>query len=199
MSQKTSFIVRLGIFVAVSTGVLLIGLQKPALADFLAAYVQGYGGVSSPQGDSSVGGPSSGVSPVLGVQAGARLFGLELYGDYNSYGTGASVERGILGLRLGFDFGNTRLELRGGGGVIGEHNGALTGTLGAPNRVGVVGRAGVDLERRLAKALFIGAAIDGESFALDNSAVTPGGLPHTTWITGSDIFFSLHLKFEIGI
>ncbi len=202
MSWKASSFGRIGCFAMVCAVVTLLGPQRSARADLFAAYVQGYGGVSSPQGDTATAGQSSGVSPVLGVQAGARVLGLELYGDYTNYGTGASVERGILGLRLGFNFGNTRLELRGGGGAIAEHNGALTGTFGVADRMGVVGRAGIDLEQRLAKALFIGAGIDGETFALDNSnnsTAALGALPHSAWITGSDVFFSLHLKFEIGI
>ncbi|HEX2659518.1 MAG TPA: hypothetical protein VHU40_14645 [Polyangia bacterium] len=179
----------------------LAAFARPARADLLAAYVQGYGGLSS--ADSSVSGAassSSGRQGALGVQAGARILFLELYGDYTSLGDGMSVERGILGLRVGLDVtSKTRLELRLGGGAIGEEGGALTGPANAPqHRVGVVGRAGVNLEHQLVDMgrLMGGIGINAETFSMapaDNPELPRG------WVSGSDVLATLHLKFEIGI
>lgn len=89
-------------------------VEGRARADLLAAFVQGHGGVSSVHVD-GLAGQAEGGAPALGFQAGVRLLGLEAYGDYTSFGGGAAVQRGVLGLRLGFDVRNTRLELRAGG------------------------------------------------------------------------------------
>jgi hypothetical protein len=179
--------------------IAVTGSARPARADLLAAYVQGYGGVSD--SDSNVsGGTSAGRQGALGVQAGARVTILELYGDYTRMGEGIAVQRGILGLRVGLDFtSKTRLELRLGGGAIAEEGGALTGPTLAPQRhVGVVGRAGVNLEHKLLDTgmLMAGLGINGETFTM---ATETTALQTDGWVQGSDIMASLHLKFEIGI
>lgn len=202
----SSFIARLRVLgpaAAVFLVTILAG-ERAARADLLAAYLQGHGGISSVQVD-GVAGQRPGSAPALGFQAGVRLLGLEVYGDYTSFGSGAAVQRGILGLRLGFGVRDTRLELRAGGGLIGEYGGALVGPVAAANRIGVVGRVGVDLEKRLSEALLLGFGVTAESFTLDNSDnvagidMGGGGLQRHGWIRGSDIFASLHLKFEVGI
>lgn len=75
------------------------------------------------------------------------------------------------------------------------------GPVGAPHRVGAVARIGFNLERRVSEALLFGFGVTAESFVLDNATVAPTGgiLPSDGWIRGSDIFASLHLKFEVGI
>lgn len=200
--RGTFAIARRGLTLAAAAVVLIFGGERKAHADLLAAYVQGHGGLSSAQVD-GVTGQRPGNAAALGLQAGVRLLGLEAYGDYTSFGNGAAIQRGILGLRLGFSLHDTRLELRGGGGLINEYGGALAGPVGAANRMGVVGRIGVDLEKRLSEALLLGVGVTAESFALDNNAEQfqiVGGVPQRGgWIRGSDIFASLHLKFEIGI
>lgn len=200
MMFKQSPFARGGVALAVVLVVSLIGGRREARADLIAAFVQGHGGISSVQVDGSAA-ERPGSAPAVGVQAGARLLGLEAYGDYTSFGGGAAIQRAILGLRLGFEIRDTRLELRAGGGLISEYGGALVGPLSAPNRMGVVARLGVNLERRVSDALLMGFGINAESFVLDASAVAPTGalLPRDGWIRGSDLFASLHLKFEIGI
>ncbi|MES1209117.1 MAG: hypothetical protein ABUS79_24530 [Pseudomonadota bacterium] len=161
----------------------------------MAAYVAGHGGLSSP--DTGTASNGQGVSPAVGLQAGARLLIFEVYGDHTTFGSSASVSRGILGLRGAVGFGKTRLVLRGGGGVLAERGGALTGHLGGtPDRTGPVGRAGIALERQIAPMLLFGGGLDGEIFTLV-VADSPTAVESRT--TGSDVFFSLHLKFEIGI
>ncbi|HET6151033.1 MAG TPA: hypothetical protein VFH68_26090 [Polyangia bacterium] len=168
----------------------------PARADVVAAYVEGHGGVGNNEGGTrSSSSSSSGLSPAIGFQLGARLLIFEGYYDRTAFGSGASVSRGILGLRGGFGGKDLRLVLHAGAGVITEEGGALTGmTVGAAERNGVVGRAGVALERRLMPVLWGGAALDGEIFSL--SAATSSTGPRTE---GQDAFLSLYLKFELGI
>jgi hypothetical protein len=175
----------------------------PARADIVAAYVEGHGGLGNNGNDATTraSSSSSSVSPALGFQLGARLLIFEGYFDRTAFGSGASVSRGILGLRAGFGGANTRLVLRAGGGVITEEGGALTGmSLGVPQREGVVGRAGVALETRLTPGpakLLGGAALDGEVFTLAAASPAPSGFAGRT--QGSDAFLSLYLKFELGI
>ena len=204
--KASSVIARPGVLGAAVALFLLtvMGGARVARADLVAAYLQGHGGISSVQVD-GVTGQRPGSATALGFQAGVRLLGLEVYGDHTSFGSGAAVQRGILGLRLGFGLRDTRLELRAGGGLIGEYGGALVGPVAAANRIGVVGRVGVDLEKRLSEALLLGFGVTAETFTLDNSdnvagiGMGGGALQRDGWIRGSDIFASLHLKFELGI
>jgi hypothetical protein len=120
----------------------------------------------------------------------------EGYFDYTTFGEGANVSRGIVGLRGGFGTRDVRLVLRAGGGVIEEAGGALTGRLpGTPDRRGVVGRVGAAIEGRVAPLLLVGFGIDGERFALPG----PTGRLSSDAVTGSSIFAKLHLMFEIGV
>jgi hypothetical protein len=198
--MKTTWKRTMGVRFGTVIAIALTWLVAPhaARADLVAGYVEGYGGVSN--ADTGVSGSTaSGLSPSLGAQAGVRLLGLELYGDYNSPGSGA-IERGILGLRLGFWLTDmTRLELRVGGGAIAEQGGALTGRTVMPiDRAGVVGRVGVNLERRLTSTqwLMAGIGLNGEWFTVTN---TQTALQSDGWIQGSDVLATLHLKFELGI
>jgi hypothetical protein len=161
-----------------------------ARAEVAAAYVQGYGGMASGDGAAST---MSAAPPGLGFQLGARLLIFEGYFDHTSFGD-ASVSRGIVGLRGGFGGNGLRLVLRGGLGAINEHGGALTGRLpGAPDRQGAVARAGLALETHVAPLLLAGLAVDAERF------IFPADFPGGRAISGSDVFASLRLTFELGI
>jgi hypothetical protein len=175
---------------AISALAIAISLvaARPARAEVAAAWAEGHGGMTSAPSEST--GPMGG----LGFQLGARLLLFEGYLDHTAFGEGASVTRGIFGLRGGIGSSQTRLVLRGGLGLIQDQSGALTGRVaGFPERRGGVARAGVALETHLAPLLLAGFGIDAERFVLAN----PG--PDTGYTTGSDVFASLHLMFELGI
>ena len=199
MHFRTSPVRFAGFAAVIAATVALLGPDRLAHADVVAAYLEGYGGLSSPQSVQTDGnsGTAASSSGALGVQAGLRFLIFEGYGDHTSFGSGSSVERGIVGLRGAFGIGGMRLVLRGGGGVISEHGGALTGHLtGVSDRSGAVARAGVALEKKLAPTLLAGFGLEGEAFS-----VMAGGVPTQTGgiITGTDVLASFHLKFEIGI
>jgi hypothetical protein len=176
--------------------------SAPARADIVAAYVEGHGGLGNNDttGRETASGSGSGLAPALGFQLGARLLIFEGYFDRTSFGSGASVSRGILGLRAGLGSQDLRLVLRAGGGVITEEGGALTGmSLGAPERQGVVARAGVAVEKSLAPGkLWGGAGLDGEVFSLASATAIPSS-GYAGRTQGSDAFLSIYLKFELGI
>ena len=184
--------------VAVVAGLMTVVVAgRPAEAKLVAAYLQGHGGMSSPQAESATGATSASLEPGVGIQAGARLLVFEAYGDRTSFGAGSSVTRGIFGLRGALELASVRLVLRGGGGLLAERGGALTGNLdGAPSRDGVAARAGVALEKQLATMVYGGLAVDGEVFSLAPTTMATQVVGRTS---GSDIFASLHLKFEIGL
>jgi hypothetical protein len=161
-----------------------------AHAEVAAAYVQGYGGIVGGEGGAS---SMSAAPPGFGFQLGARLFIFEGYFDHTSFGD-ASVSRGIAGLRAGLGSGDLRLVLRGGLGVIDEHGGALTGRLpGTPDRQGAVARAGVALETHVTSVLLAGFDVAAETFAF------PGDFSGGRASSGSDLFASVRLTFELGI
>jgi opacity protein-like surface antigen len=154
----------------------------PADAKVAAVYATGQGGVQN-----------NGTSdPGLGFELGGRVLIFDGYVDYTGFGQGQSVSRGILGLRGSFGAGGYRLVLRGGGGTIHEEGGALTGPLGAPARTGAVGRLGVAFEGEVNPVLFLGFGVDGESYRFADNSL---GIPSS----GSDIFATLRLTFELGI
>jgi hypothetical protein len=171
---------------------------RSARADVAAAYIEGHGGITSKDNnDNRAGTSASSTAPGLGFQVGARLLIFEGYYDRTAFGQGASVSRGIVGLRAGIGGGDLRLILRGGGGVLFEEGGALTGArLGLGSRQGVVARAGVEIEKRLVPKKFLaGLGLDGEVFSLQNSGTS--NIADRT--QGFDLFGSLHIKFELGI
>jgi hypothetical protein len=178
--------------------------SAPARADIVAAYVEGHGGLgnndTTGRETASGSGSGSSLAPALGFQLGVRLLIFEGYFDRTSFGSGASVSRGILGLRAGLGSQNLRLVLRAGGGVITEEGGALTGmSLGVPERQGVVARAGVAVEKSLAPGkLWGGAGLDGEVFSLASATAVPSS-GYAGRTQGSDAFLSVYLKFELGI
>ncbi len=192
--------IKIRAIIAIIAGAAVFALMvRPARADIVAGYVQGHGGLSNPQADSGMASPARSASGGLGLQAGLRLLIFEAYADHTTLGSGASTSRGIAGLRGAIGLGGWRLMLRGGGGVIAEQGGALTGRLdGSPDRTGVVARAGVALEKKLAPTLFGGIGLDAEVFSLfaAEDAVSAGTGAR---ISGSNVFVSLHLKFEVGI
>ena len=183
----------------------LLTLRSPAArADIVAAYLEGHGGVSSVDNPATAASSGSQIAPGLGFQVGARLLFLEGYFDRTAFGQGASVSRGILGLRAGLGAGDLRLVLRGGGGIITDEGGALTGIQpGLAGRRGVVARGGVALEKRLAPGkLLAGLSLDGEAFSLQDSGAATTRFGASTIVNrtqGTDIFLSLEVKFELGI
>jgi hypothetical protein len=180
---------------------LLLALSRSARADVIAGFVQGQGGLSSSDATTSTNrisslSLSSGLAPGLGFQVGARLLFVEGYYDRTSYGSGASTQRGIVGVRWKMGLGDYRLVLRAGGGFLTEHGGAISGSAQGGDRRGPVARAGVAIEKRLTRGeLTAGLGLDGEVFSLDTPS-TPN-VADTTF--GGDLFLSLHLRFELGI
>jgi hypothetical protein len=169
-----------------------------ARADIIAAYLQGEGGLSSASADNGnrTGSPSSGNAG-LGLQLGARILIFEGYVDYDNFGDGAAVSRGIIGLRGGFGTSGLRLVLRGGVGGLAEQGGALTARMpGVPDRHGFVARAGASLEAKVATALWAGIGLDSEAFTI---ATTTGGSLSNNAVHGTDLFATFRLLFEIGI
>jgi hypothetical protein len=165
-------------------GVLAAGVisftASHADAKIAAVYASGQGGVQS--GEAGNG---------LGFSLGARLLIFDGYFDYMGFGQDMSVSRGILGLRGGFGVDRARLVLRAGGGAIHEQRGALTGPFGAADRTGGVVRAGAAIEGAINPFLYLGFAIDGESYRFPYSTIAP--------YQGSDILATLRLTFELGI
>lgn len=167
---------------------LTVAGPRLARAEIVAAWAEGHGGMASnsADGDSPAGG--------LGFQLGARVLILESYLDHTRFGEGASVTRGVIGLRGGFGSRDRRLVLRGGLGAVEEQGGALSGrSPTVPERHGGVARAGIALEARVAPLLLLGLAVDGERFVLRDPGLGTGN------VVGSDIFASLKMTFELGI
>jgi hypothetical protein len=188
------------ISLALTVASLFLTLARPARADVIAGFVQGQGGLSSTDTTTSTRtsslSASSGLVPGLGFQVGARLLFVEGYYDRTAFGSGASVQRGILGVRGKIGLGDLRLVLRAGAGVLTEHGGAISGSAQGGDRRGAVGRAGVAIEKRLTRGeLIAGIGLDGEVFSLDTPS-TPNAADTTF---GGDLFLSLHLRFELGI
>ena len=167
---------------AIGAAAALTFFSPRADAKVVAVYAAGQGGVQN----------AGATDPGIGFELGARLLILDGYVDYMSFGGGESVSRGILGLRGGLGTSNFRLVLRGGLGGIREQNGALTHPLSGPDRTGAVARAGVDLEGRINPLFWLGFGVDGESYVFPNN--------NSGFVTtGSDVFASLKLIFELGI
>ena len=190
------------IALALTLAGLLFALARPARADVVAGFVQGQGGLSSSDATTASTNRisslslSSGLAPGLGFQVGARLLFVEGYYDRTSFGSGASVQRGIVGVRWKMGLGDYRLVLRAGGGFLTEHGGAISGSAQGGDRRGPVARAGLAIERRLTRGeLTAGLGLDGEVFSLETPS-TPN-VADTTF--GGDLFLSLHLRFELGI
>lgn len=182
----------------VGVGSALVALltlsSQDARAEVAAVHAAAHGGIDS--GGSSAEANTAGSATGFGYRLGARLLIFEGYFDYTTFGQGANVSRGIVGVRGGFGSRDVRLVLRAGGGVIDEEGGALTGRLpGTPSRRGVVGRVGAAIEGRVAPMLLIGFGIDGERFALPG----PSGSFSSGTTTGSSVFAKLHLMFELGV
>lgn len=188
------------IALALTVASLFLVLARPARADVIAGFVQGQGGLSSTDTTTSTRtsslSASSGLVPGLGFQVGARLLFVEGYYDRTAFGSGASVQRGIVGVRGKIGLGDLRLVLRAGAGILTEHGGAISGSAQGGDRRGAVGRAGVALEKRLTRGeLIAGIGLDAEVFSLETPS-TPN-VADTTF--GGDLFLSLHLRFELGI
>ena len=189
------------ITLALTVAGLMLALSHPARADVVAGFVQGQGGLSSSDATTSSNralslSSSSALAPGLGFQIGARLLFVEGYYDRTAFGSGASVQRGIVGVRWKMGLGDFRLVMRAGAGLLTEHGGAISGSAQGGDRRGAVGRAGVALEKRLTRGeLTAGLGLDGEVFSLETPS-TPNAADTTF---GGDLFLSLHLRFELGI
>jgi hypothetical protein len=188
------------ITLALTVAGLLLALSRPARADVVAGFVQGQGGLSSSDATTSSNralslSSSSALAPGLGFQVGARLLFVEGYYDRTSFGSGASIQRGIVGVRAKMGMGDLRLVLRAGAGLLTEHGGAISGSAQGGDRRGAVGRVGVAIEKRLTRELTAGLGLDGEVFSLETPS-TPK-VADTTF--GGDLFLSLRLRFELGI
>jgi hypothetical protein len=182
MKRKLAAVILVG-----ASALIVSNTPNVARAEVVAAWAEGHGGMASNSADANV------ADSGLGFQLGARLLIVESYLDHTRFGEGASVTRGVLGLRAGFGNRN-RLVLRGGLGLVDEKGGALSGRSPAvPERHGGVARIGVALERRVAPLLLLGIGIDGERFVLRDPGLGTGT------VVGSDIFAKLKLTFEVGI
>ncbi len=184
------------IALALTAATLIFTLSRPARADIIAGFLQGQGGLSSGDASNRSSSPGSGLTPGLGFQVGARLLFVEGYYDRTAFGSGASIQRGIVGVRGKLGIGDFRLVLRAGAGILTEHGGAISGSAQGGDRRGAVGRVGVALEKRLTRGeLVAGVGLDGEVFSLQTPD-TPN-VADTTF--GGDLFLSVHLRFELGI
>jgi len=153
-------------------------------ADSMSFYLQGHGGE-----DSSVGG-------TVGGEAGLTLLAFNLYLNFDDYLSHGTVLRAIAGFGSDTNLGGWRLSGRLGAGVMLEKGGVFGDMALDADRQGVVGRAGLSLDRRISGGLLFGIAAEGEYFALKT---TDNSLVDTSVHTGADILGSLHLRFEIGI
>jgi hypothetical protein len=187
------------ITLALTAATLVCTLSRQARADIVAGFVQGQGGLQSNSDTSNHSTSQSsggGLTPGLGFQVGARLLFVEGYYDRMAFGSGASITRGIVGVRGKVGLGDFRLVLRAGAGLLTEHGGAISGSAQGGDRRGAVGRVGIALEKRLTRGELLGGiGLDGEVFSLE----TPS-MPNAADTTfGGDLFLSLHIRFELGI
>jgi hypothetical protein len=100
--------------IAFVAAALTLLASSAARAEIVAAWAEGHGGMASNSANSEV------ATGGLGFQLGARLLILESYLDHTRFGEGASISRGVIGLRGGFGGRDLRLVLRGGLGVVEE-------------------------------------------------------------------------------
>lgn len=178
----------------VASTVVLTASEGRARADLISIFGDVYGGgISAGVKD---GESRSKPTFAYGAQLGARLIGIELYGDYMRPTRGGAIERALLGYRLGFDiFDPWRLEIRAGAGLIAEQGGAL----GSPvNRVGVLARLGANLERKMTTFVYLGLGVTGEWFTLAHGD-TAATVVSTGWQSGKDVIADLHFKIDIGL
>ncbi len=173
----------------------LLVLGGTAGANGLAGiYVQGHGGYGGTTAtELAPGGDDPGLGAALGGELGIHVMAFGAYVNYDRHLNRGSIFRAILGFEGGLTFAGFRLSGRAGGGLIFDNDGLLMGREGDHN--GVVGRAGVAFDRRLAPGLWLGLGIDGEYFALKGD---DGGVESDVH-TGADVFASLRLTFEVGI
>jgi hypothetical protein len=169
-----------------------VAAAAPARAEVGSVFVSGYGGFGGTQTDQLMpGGDDPDLGGALGLQGGARVFGLEAYVDRTEYDDGG-VTRGVIGVRPSLSVGGLRLAARAGAGVISE-DGVLSGDPGRDRR-GVVARAGASLEKDLGSRLSLGLGVESEVFAVwgDEDDMGDGE-------TGNDVLGALHLRFELGL
>ena len=184
--------VRKSIFFA---AMLLCATSLEARAELVGVFFQGHGGVAG--GDSSElmpGGAEPGLGSAVGLKLGAHLFMLEGYYDRTAFSSGGTVSRGIVGLRGSADFTRLRLTARAGLGMMWEEDDVLGGMSASGERSGGVARAGLALDYRFTRAVYVGAAFDAEAFA-----IAPDDAAMDDYHTGTDVMGTLHLGFELGL
>lgn len=167
---------------------VICGSSAHAKDETAAVYVQGMGGSLSTNDGQSRGG--------LGLQAGAQLLFLEAYASQTAFANDAIITRAVMGSFFDLSLGrHWELSLHFGVGGIRDTGGALFGEPGTGSNTGAVARIGMGIERDLGSFFVLGASLDTESFAVKPSAYE--GV--RDWRTGSSVFLSGHLKFELGI
>jgi hypothetical protein len=173
---------------AVTLSIVLLATATAANADVLTVYLQGVAGEGGQSAGQLMPGGSPALGTTLGFQIGARaLFG-EAYFDRTDYTQSGNVSRAVLGVHDDIGGGRIKLELRAGGGLMTESNGAVDGDASmAGSRTGFVARAGADLEGQIASHFSLGAAVDGEYFRLDDTH------------KGTDLLASVHLRLAFGL
>ena len=170
------------------TAALVANAPSTHAADETAAvYVQGMGGSLSNNAGQSAGG--------LGFQAGAQLLFLEVYGSQTVFTGDSTISRAVIGPYLDFNIGSWELSLHAGVGGIRGTGGALLGNDFSGTQQGGVARLGATFEHDLGPFFVLGVSLDGESFAVK----PPDSPVDDKWKTGSSVFLSGHLKFELGI
>jgi hypothetical protein len=172
------------LIVGFSLSAMLLLVAPSAGADSMSLYLQGHGGEDSSVGDT------------VGGELGVNLLAFNLYVGFDDYLSRGSVLRAIAGFGSDTSFGGWRLSGRLGAGVMFENGDVFSDTAPGNDRNGLVGRAGLALDRQLSGGLLFGLAIDAEYFALK---ATDNSLVDTSVHTGADILGSLHLRFELGI
>lgn len=150
----------------------------------MSVYLQGHGGEDSSVGDT------------VGGEVGLTLLAFSIYVGYDDYLSHGSVVRAIAGFGSDTSFGGWRLSGRLGAGVMFENGGVFGDMALGADQSGLVGRAGLSLDRHIAGGLLFGIGVEGEYFALKT---TDNSLVDTSVHTGADILGSLRLRFEIGI
>jgi hypothetical protein len=180
------------------TAVTAITVTAPtaARADVMALYLQGHGGYAGTSVAQILPGADASLGPLLGAELGARLMAFDLYVNMDDYLDRGTVTRAVFGLAADVGVAGWRLSGRLGAGMLWEKHNVFGDMSTETDRSGVVGRVGVQLDRKLSGGLYVGLGIEGEYFAIKP---TSDAVLDTSVHTGADILGSLHLRFELGI
>jgi hypothetical protein len=169
-------------------GLLAVSLSgaQPVHADVAGLYALAQGGTASRSDDSG--------QSAFGYRLGGHLAFIEAYHSLTLLGPDQRMAHLVLGPRLDFDIGKWNLILRAGvGGAAFSGPWTQNGNLSDVSAEGVVGRAGLALERALGDFWSLGLALETEAYALETRETTAQEL------TGSTTMLTLQIKFELGI